>query len=239
MKRRIRAALVVVAFLFFAAALPAEEFEVRFDNACAGLPLAKIDLNLEWIQDGAVISEPSGVTLTVHTGDRTYTLSGLPDVAAGSGTRFSVTFQACGSVGVYAWPQQTRTPQSVVFRGTFRPRQAEIRRGDTLPALSLEVTGLGSDPTGSTVTFSMAEDPEDLVPIVNAGPAVLSNIDQAADGSWNTTATYNWSASDTTQAGRFSAWFTITFPVADCGPAANEPCISTWPPDRNISVRIH
>lgn len=233
----VAAALCVLYLTALAREARSEAVEFSVPEVCPTCPLVLGDLSLQLYQNGAPIADP-GVTLTEQTNGREYTLDNLPDVAAGSGDRLHAAWEVDGVRYGYSWPLETRTPQALVFTSTVRPIPGQLRVavGDTLPVPSVRVVGLSSDPTGSSVTFSMSQGSGP--PKVNAQPAVVSDVDQAVGGSWEMTLKYNWSPTDTDTAENYRGWFVVTFPSATCGPGGASPCVSTYPADRSLRIQI-
>ena len=116
-------------------------------------------------------------------------------------------------------------------------RTIRIGEGDSTPFVSVDVTGMEHDPTAAAVLFSMAIGDE--APKVADGVGSVSDIVEDPPGVWSATFNYQWTAPDDTgTVGTFRAWFTVTFAALECGPAGNEACIETFPPDRSLIVEV-
>jgi len=193
--------------------------------------LTQPDLSAVLYQDSAPVAIPGGVAVVAHPNGRDYTWTGLPDVAAGIGTTYELTWDTPGgSVYQYRWPHETRTPQAVIWTSTFQvaidPLQVGIN--DTLPTIQIDVLGLAADPTGAIATFSMRK-PSFANKITNAPATIVAIAFDVVTGTWTATAEYQWVAGDTDTNGLYDSWFTVNFVTGG---------IMTWPPDRSLNVEI-
>lgn len=96
--------------------------------------------------------------------------------------------------------------------------------GDTSPPVVLELLEDGTllPTAGATVAFTMTPRGEEdsATPTVSAAGSVKeTGVVQ-----------YEWEAGDTSDiSGRFSAWFTLTFPSGT---------VESWPPRRYLDIRV-
>ena len=98
---------------------------------------------------------------------------------------------------------------------------------DTLPDLQLDVTGLSSNPTGSTVKFSMWCGGSTTA-TVDAATAAISNIELVGT-TYSATLIYDWIAADTATAGSCLGRFHLTLAGGDT---------MTLPPRKQVPVTI-
>jgi hypothetical protein len=71
-------------------------------------------------------------------------------------------------------------------------------------------------------------------PVIDGAAAILADIDQVIDPvtaevTWTATVVYAFTGTDTSTAGEYRAWFTITYPLGG---------IMTAPPSKDLKVRI-
>lgn len=216
-----------------ALALPAAGESLILPVGVGGLLKADFTLALyACTSAGCVLDDASAVTVTEQANARDYLIAGLPDAEAGSGTWYELTAEPNGVPVRYAWPIQTRTPQSTSAVVSYRvPATVEIRAGDTLPAPELAVAGLAADPTGSTVTFSLWRSNGSLA--IDAAAATLVDSDAQADGTWTATFAHAWSGVTTATLadGSYYGRFVVTFSGGG---------VMTLPPaPGRLVVRVH
>lgn len=212
-EQRVRVRVVgILAFLLsflIVMSLGAEETPV-FRLGVGGV--VKGDLSVQLYEDGAPIADP-GITLSGMANNLDYQFSDLPDVEAGETTIYSWVWEYNNVGYSYTWPAQTRTPQSVINRVSYQiqTNPLEIAAGATLPSASVRVTGLSSDPTGGSVTFTLTTSAGTA--ILTGVTASLSDIDQDTSGAWEVTLTHPWLTSETsTLSGVYYGRFTLTLP---------------------------
>lgn len=161
-----------------------------------------------------------------------YRWEDLPDVAAGVGTSYSLVWEHSGVVYVYSWPQETRTPQSLIaaiaHRVTTTPLNLAL--GATFPPIGTTVHGLTSDPTGATATFTMWG--RAATPLLSAVAATCPTVTAHNDDTWSLTCQHTWLATETDEAcpdcrGRF----TITLPAGEI--------VGSPPSPNDLRIVIH
>lgn len=97
-----------------------------------------------------------------------------------------------------------------------------IKRGDTSPALLLELGGAGISLAGATVAFSMAPFPSGAAVIDRAVASVAAGFDVPV-------VQYDWAAGDTAAAGDYLAEFEVTF---------SDGARETFPNGEHLLIRI-
>ena len=197
--------------------------------------LVKADFALvlyECTSAGCSVADSSAVTVTEQANARDYLIAALPDPEAGSGTWYELTASVDGTPVRYAYPIQTRTPQSTSAVVSYRvPATVEIAAGDTLPAPEVSVAGLAADPSGSTVTFSLWRSNGSLA--IDAAPATLVDSDAQANGTWTATFQHDWTVVETAALsdGSYYGRFQVTFSGGG---------VMTLPPaPGRLVVRVH
>lgn len=199
-----------------------------------GIPgLVKANVSLLMTLDGAPTST-GDVTLVEIGSDGDYEFRGLPD-ATGSQV-YWLRVEYLGQRQVYRWPVETRQPQSIVFRARFSPLPTilQVGTGDTALPAQLEIEGLASDPTGSAVTFSMRKESGGDA-VIDGSAATLVDVETVTDPvtsevTYTAIVSYQFTALNTANAGRYHGWFTLVLPGGG---------IMTAPPDKKIEVRIY
>jgi len=231
------AAALLVALL----AAPAGAESFRWYAGVEGLALGDLD-DLTLLDTSTttptVLADP-GITLTpIASAPLWYTFSALPDAEPGSGDSYALAFRHQGIPYSVEWPlvAQSLQPQAVSFQLGFMPiaGRLELGAGDLLPFAEANVSGLTSDPTGATVTFTLVD---------SAGAEVLDGVAAelasassylGTDGAirWRALLRYRWAAGDTDDAGEYTYSFRIVFPGSPPRPL-------TIPPPRTWNARIY
>jgi hypothetical protein len=196
--------------------LPAPAEGEQWEAVALGTPgLTLGALTAIYTTDGAAEALPGTVALVEH-GSGVYSVTGLPDVAAGAGTVHSLTLIYAGASHVYTWPLSTRTPTQVSEPLFYQlpSGTVELAVGATGPDPSLTVRRLAADPTGATVSFNLYSRSGQSRTL--AGTATLDSVEAASDGTWTAGLLYSWAAADTATAcagcyGRF----TLTLPAGE------------------------
>lgn len=201
--------LAFLAAFVCAMSLSAEESPV-FRLGASGI--LKSALTPQLYLNGTPTSDP-GVVLTEMANGLDYRFTALPNVTAGSTDVYSWVWEYNDVGYSYTWPAQTRTPQAVINRVSYQVQTnpLEIAAGATLPSASVLVTGLSSDPTGGTATFTLSA--SSGTSVITAAAASLSDIDQDAAGAWEVTLTHDWTTVETgSLSGTYYGRFTLTLP---------------------------
>jgi hypothetical protein len=175
----------------------------------------------------ADIADP-GITVTENGATGDYVFDALPDLAAGEDYIWTLTVESPnGEIWWYKWPRRTSTPQAIAWEFQYGVVAGSnvLAVGDTTPDLQVDVTGLSSDPTASTVTWSMWCD--GTLTIDGAAGAV-SNI-TATGSTFSATLTYDWVAANTATAGNCEGRFKVVFAGGD---------VASLPPGRTVPVTI-
>lgn len=199
--------------------------------------LVKADFNLtlhecaEPVNDiGDCLSIPTTAITVTEAADGHYFIFNLPDAVAGSGTGYVLFGTADGVPFQYVWPRGTITPQTTDANVSYSiPATAVLAAGDTLPTVSVIVSGLSSDPTGATITFNLWSINGTLT--LDDVAAVLVDATAQANGTWRATFRHNWTALETSNlSGNYYGRFTVTFAAGG---------VMTIPPAPNsLQVRV-
>lgn len=174
--------------------------------------------------------DTSGVTVDEQANGRDYLIAGLPDVAAGEGLYYQLTWSYAGTLYDLSWPTGTRTPLETSAGVSYQvPEAAILAAGDTLPMPKVDLAGLPADPTGAAVLFVL-EDLGDAVVLSAAGEVV--NISADTDGTWSATVRYPWAAGETSALdGEYTGRFRVTYSGGG---------VQTFPPAPGaLEVRVH
>lgn len=225
--RDLRRSFLVAAVLAVLAVLPAGA-EV-WDLTLGTTGWVKADLAILWIVDGVETADP-GITVAEIGTSGAYTIDGMPDAVAGATTRYMLSVQdPLGRWFEWRYPARTRTPQAIAWEFSYGVVAGtnELSVDDTLPDLQLDVTGLSSNPTGSTVKFSMWCGGSTTA-TVDAATAAISNIELVGT-TYSATLIYDWIAADTATAGSCLGRFHLTLAGGDT---------MTLPPRKQVPVTI-
>ena len=208
--------------------------------------LLKADLTLVYAVDATATADP-GYTIDEIGTSGVYFIDGFPSPDAGHDYFVSLAPTAGGGGCYHFWPSPGNGPQPFIYAPevVLPPGSDRIVVGDTLPAFSPRVEGFASDPTGATVTVTFYAYATGTVTALADLPATLvsaTSYRTVPDGrlAWRVTLSYAWSATDTTTlgAGRYYARFTLTLPVANCGPDEDETCTLTVPGLKEAPVTV-
>lgn len=236
-----RAALTILALLL-CAALPgsaATDQEVVWNPAITGLTTGGVTIYLDR-EDPSTASDlasqsVAAITITEVGSTGRYYVDGLPGYDPGDDYNYILTICYGGSCWQSNYPPRTLAAANIVWGNLVSVQQGTTRYavGATLPDVELIAKGLGQNPTGSTITFTV-KSLDGQTTIINAEAGSISGITETVDeddgtSTWSATLTYDVTATLTATAGNYLGRFTVTFADAEVLPL---------PVDRSMTIEV-